>query len=492
MDAKTQFNRVASAGRHTLDGTIRVFLAESLILPTGLVTLAFLTRRLGATDYGLFALAAAAITWIEWSLTTMFARAVNKCVSEAADWQPVATTVLRLHLFTSVAVAVLLMMVAGPVATGLGEPALADYLRLFALDIPLFSLAHAHRNILIGIGDYRQRAWLSAGRWLARLVLIVLLVGVGWSIHGAIVAIIGASVVELVMARRFIRPSLWRPSGFPVRRLLLSALPLLVLGVCLRLLGKGDLFILKALGATAAQAGLYGAAQNLAVVPGLFAQAFSPLLLSTLTRLRRDGRLQQARSMARDSIRLVILLLPFAALAAGAAPEIVRLVAGAQFTGASVLVQWLIFAALAFVLISVATVILVAADRSWWAVAVAGPMVLIALVGQFWAIPHWGARGAAMVTTVCAWLGALIAVGLVAADWRVAPPRWSVIRSVAVSGAAYALAQWWPAPGWLVMVKLAVLVVTVLVAYFLLGEFDARERALAWSLMPWRKAGGAR
>jgi hypothetical protein len=41
-----------------LDGTIRVFLAEALFLPTGLLTTAFLTCRLGPEGYGLFLLAA--------------------------------------------------------------------------------------------------------------------------------------------------------------------------------------------------------------------------------------------------------------------------------------------------------------------------------------------------------------------------------------------------------------------------------------------------
>jgi hypothetical protein len=38
------------AGRHLLDGTVRVFLAEALMLPTGLLTVAVLTRRLGPHD----------------------------------------------------------------------------------------------------------------------------------------------------------------------------------------------------------------------------------------------------------------------------------------------------------------------------------------------------------------------------------------------------------------------------------------------------------
>ncbi len=44
-------------GRRMVDGTIRGFLAEALFPLTGLLTAAFLTRRLGLANYGLFTLA---------------------------------------------------------------------------------------------------------------------------------------------------------------------------------------------------------------------------------------------------------------------------------------------------------------------------------------------------------------------------------------------------------------------------------------------------
>ena len=79
----------SETGRHTLEGTIRVFLAEALILPTGIITAAFLARRLGPEGYGLFALAATLVAWIEWSITSIFARATIKLVGETEAWQPV-------------------------------------------------------------------------------------------------------------------------------------------------------------------------------------------------------------------------------------------------------------------------------------------------------------------------------------------------------------------------------------------------------------------
>ncbi len=475
----------SSEGHRTLDGTVRSFLAESLILPAGLITTVVLTRRLGADGYGLFTLAATLVAWLEWTLTAVFARATYKCIGEVSDWRPVGTVVLRLHLCVSIVCALLLAVLAGPIAAMLGEPSLAGYLRLFAIDIPIFSMAHAHRSILIGTGGFRQRAWLSAGRWTVRLVLIVALVGLaGFSINGAIVAGIGTSLVELALARRFIQPALFGKADFPVRRLWEAVVPLFLSAVALRLFDKLDLFMLKTLGATAALAGVYGVAQNLTVVVGIFVTSFIPLLLSTLTRLLRDGHEEHARLMARDSMRLVLLLLPLAGLSAGAAGEIVRLIAGPKFAAAGPLLAVLIFEAVVGALWSAANATLTAAGKAKWTFRIAVPVVPLALVGHLLMIPRFGAMGAAAVTTGLTVIGAAVAVFVVWRLWRVVPPVASVARSALLCVGAFALAALWPTVGAMLVVKLAVISLLVVVGFLALGEFSRREITLAWSLVP--------
>ena len=105
-----------------LDGTIRVFLAEALILPTGLLTAAFLTRRLGPEGYGLLTLVATIVSWVEWSITSVFARAAVKFVGEAQDWRPVGATVLRLHIMMSGGAVVVLWCLAVPIVSLLDAP----------------------------------------------------------------------------------------------------------------------------------------------------------------------------------------------------------------------------------------------------------------------------------------------------------------------------------------------------------------------------------
>jgi O-antigen/teichoic acid export membrane protein len=50
-------------GRHALGCAVRVFLADALTLPTGLVTTAVLTRYLGTDGFGQRALISARSLW---------------------------------------------------------------------------------------------------------------------------------------------------------------------------------------------------------------------------------------------------------------------------------------------------------------------------------------------------------------------------------------------------------------------------------------------
>jgi O-antigen/teichoic acid export membrane protein len=462
-------------------GTARVFLAEALLFPTGLVTAAFLTRKLGPSGYGLFTLAATIVAWIEWSITAIFGRATFKLVGEAKDWHPVGVTVVRLHLILSVAAALLLWLLSGPLARLLHEPILAWYLRLFAIDIPIFSLAQAHRNILVGIHNFTGRAVTSAGRWIARLILIVVLVLLGMSIEGAIVGSIGASLVELIISRFYVKPSFFAKTALPFGNLWEYALPLFLFALSMRFYDKLDLMMLKMLGGTAALAGIYGAAQNLSLIPSIFALSFSPLLLASLSRALSEGRQDQAKKTAQNGMKIVLVLFPFAAIAVGASHELVQWIFGAAFAQSADLFSILFFAALALSMISVTTAILTAASRPGLTFALAGPLVPLAIVADFAAIPRFGAIGAATVTLVVAALGALASLIAVHAVWRIAPPVATLIRSIGLSVAGYGLSVYWPSSGALLPVKLVALSLCVGGAFLLFGEFNRDEIRQSWS-----------
>lgn len=472
---------------HMATSTLQVFAAEALGLATGLLTAAFLTRQLGPELYGLFTVAATIVVWIEVSAIVVLSRTTVKFVAEATNWMAVASTLARAQLLLGLGVAALLVAIAPVLAAWLRSAELAGYLRLLALDIPIFTLAHMHRSILAGRGAFGRRAILTAGRWLSRMVLILLLVGLGLSVTGAILASIGASATELILARVFVRPALLKRFAFPIHRLGGYALPLFLYAIGMQLFTRLDLMVVKALSETPEAAGFYGAAQNLTIVPvGLLTASLSPPLLATLTRMLRQGQSKAAQDMAGQAMRLVLCLLPFAGMAASAAPEIVGLIYGSLFLPAELLVALLTFAALALMMISVATAILTAAGRPGWTFALTGPLVPLAVVGHLLLIPRLGAIGASLVTTAVASLGALAAVLAVYRVWRILPPVSTLLRSILICALAYILAALWPTPGFWILLKLFVVTFAILVAFVLLGEFSSNEIVLARSMLRWQ------
>lgn len=467
----------------TFAGSSRVFLAESLLIPTGLLTAAYLARRLGPEGYGVFTVIAAIIAWVEWSLSALFARASVKFVAEARNWQPIGSTIVRVHLVTSTGAAGLLALLARPIAELLGTPALTGPLQLFAVDIPLFCLAQAHRNILVGLGAYPERAVVAAARWLSRLLLIVVLVELGLSLRGAILGSIGASLIELGVARAFVRPAFLVRVTMRLGNLWGYAVPLLLSGVALRIFDRLDLVTLTASGAGTREAGFYAAAQSLALLPGLLAGSFSPVLLATLSRAFRDGEKLAAQGLGRDALRFTVLLVPFAGIVAGSASEIVALVFSQSFQPAAPLLPWLIFAATALVLLSISTAILTAAGHVGLTLALTGPLPLLALTGYLALIPGEGARGAAFST-----FGAVVFMSLTSAIvvfriCHIDTPGGSLARSALLSILAYAAAALWATPGFLLGIKLLALSVGVVLVYGLLGEFSPNELRAARALL---------
>ena len=63
--------RKTSATREVFGGSTRVFVAEALALPTGLVTAAILARLFRPEGYGLFTLTMAIVAWLDWTLAAL-------------------------------------------------------------------------------------------------------------------------------------------------------------------------------------------------------------------------------------------------------------------------------------------------------------------------------------------------------------------------------------------------------------------------------------
>ena len=465
-----------------VSGTAYIGFTEALILVSQFVTAVFLARFLGPKSFGLFMLTATFVIWLEWSITAVFSSATVKFVGETVEWKTIGSMIVRVHLIASLCACILVWLLAEPVAGLLNEKVLADYLKLFAIEIPLFGMARAQGSIMVGLGDFKKRAFISAMRSVSRLILIVVLVTMGLSVLGAIMGSIVATAIEAAVGRYYVRVPFFAKTNLSFRGFWQVAGPLFMSTMSLRLF-RLDLFALKALGATAAQAGFYSVAKNLSLPPTVYSKSVSPTLLATMSRLLSQGDVRKASEIGANVLRSICWLLPFVTMVAAMAEEIVSFVFGSAFVPAGRIFSLLIFETLAFVTIKICTAILTALGKQNWTFRITGPMVPFAILGHLLLIPRFGPIGAAVVTTTGASLASLAAVFTVFLSWEFAIPKRTIVYSLMCSALALLTAVIWPAQGILVLLKMSIISTTIIAAFLLLREFTSTELAFIRSLV---------
>jgi O-antigen/teichoic acid export membrane protein/GT2 family glycosyltransferase len=473
--ASPRSSQEARRGEGSARGAFRLFIGESLVVPTGLLTVAYLTRHLGPAGYGLFTLAATIVLWIEHAITSFCSRPTVRFVGTVEDPATVAATASRIRLVIDVAAMVLVWLVAPAVSDLLGEVEMTGILRLFALDIPLFGRARVQRDVLVGLGRYSRAALATSGRWIFRLFLIVILVEAGFSIEGAVIGSICASIIEALLNRTGFGGLLIGKAGFPVLRMFGYAIPLFLSSVLMLLFNRMDLFLVKILGATTADVGAYAASQNAALVVGIIGSALSPVVLSTVSRQRAAGDLEAARGSVRNGLRAVLLYMPVAVLVSTSAEEIVPFLFGHGFGAGIPVLAILSIAAVALVFHGVGCATLTAAGEPRLVLLLTVPVPVIALAGHLAAIPRYGMTGAAAVSLVVTVLGASFVLIGVVRVWRTWSGWLTVIRVGFASLAVGLASASWSAPSFWIVVKLPVLAGLAFVLFLALGELRPAE-----------------
>lgn len=464
-------------------GPVKLFLAEGLALPGGLVTVGYVSRALGPEHFGRFTLALAFVTVAEAFLAALLTDAGNKTISDAEDWRGVGKTVTRVLLLASSATGLLLYLAAGPIAGWLAAGELAGALRLFAVEIPLFGLAFAHRILLVGTGRFTECASSVTGRWITRVAFVLVFVAISPRIESAILGFIGSTAVEFLILRHFVKPRLLGRLGYPVAPLAKLMVPLFLASMSVFLLSNADLVILSWLGASPDSVGFYGGAQRLALVTNVLVIAVPPVLLSTLARAARLGYADIGESIVRLAMGAALLLIPLAAIIGGAGKQVAELVLGRAYGPAGPLLLLLLGAALLRVIIIFGIVMVVAAGSIRWTYVTSFVLLPIALAGYGLAVPRYGAAGAATVTLGVSVLGAGIMVFAVYRVWGVAPPIISVLASTGISAIAYWASSSWPAEGLALVAKLALLGMLIPAGFVLCGAIKVTElRRLTRSL----------
>jgi O-antigen/teichoic acid export membrane protein len=427
------------SSRRLLSDAAKIFLGASLALPTGIVTAGLLSRALGADLYGSFSVASSIIIFIELISSQFFTRTTVKFVAEAADWAHVAGVQAWGQLRVSLIIMLGLMLIAPLLENMLHSPGLTLYLRLFALDIPVAALASHQGATLVGRGNAGNRGAMIGARWIIRMMLIIVLVGVfELSIEGAILSVIAASACELVIGRLFMRAPLLRMGKSPAHHTAYM-LPVLLNTAQMELLRRMDLLAVESFNRSDATAGYYAAAQNLTFALVLVSVALTPTVLASVTRLIHARKRVLARRQIRVVNQVLFCLLPVSAFIAGCSAFIVRVIYGDSFAPTAVLLPPLIIGTIGMVMMFVQASIFIANGKPQWAFGIGLPMTPLMLFALIALVPTGGALMAALIFAAMAWIGGVVYMTANLRLWSLPFPLLTILLCALASIAAYGI-----------------------------------------------------
>ncbi|MEM8623553.1 MAG: oligosaccharide flippase family protein [Pseudomonadota bacterium] len=400
--ADTTTASTATRRRRTADslerGSMVGLLAEVLVLPTGLLTAAVLTRALGIEEYGFIGLVIAASMPIAWLVTGILGfRAGVRLIADAPDPVAAASGILRANLVIGGVAAVIFALSAPMIARVLGHPEVALALVLASAEIVLLPVSRVHRDALTATRRFSHAALAGGVFHVARLVGIVALVLSGLGVEAVICALSLARCAEILWCRTRLPIPLTRSSGLSMVRLFGFAWPLFLNEFSNRVINASQMLMLGVLGAGTTALSHFSASQVVGHMPALMIGVIVPGVVAEIAagRSRQDpAAIAEASGFA---WRFVGVIAAGLLVVAGGAEALMSVLFGAAFAPGGAVLSFVLVGGVGALCFGVTAGFLVAVDRPKGPLMISGPAMLLTLMLLPTAIETLGVVGSAAV-----------------------------------------------------------------------------------------------
>ncbi|MFH1038940.1 MAG: oligosaccharide flippase family protein [PVC group bacterium] len=462
-------------------GTAYLMIAEAMFVVSGWVIHVGSKRILGLADYGTFGILLSLLTLYRIFLASGVNRAVSRYISREPE---LARSIRRQALKLQITIGAVLCLAIWLAAPGLSRiwrnDAFTGYIRLTGFFLPIFGAYAVYRGTLNGYTLFGQEARVSIIYSLSKIAFVFLLIFLfgywgGERLYGAVTGYLAAIAAAVILARAACPPGELIPGRvFPIREIVRFAFPVVLFSFIISLIQHLDLYFVRARAGDGVElaAGWYTCAQQFARIPYMLLYALSLTLFPNIAAsTAAPGGEEITAGMIRQALRGgIFLVLPMAALIGGAAAPLVGWVYGADSVEAGGALQILIFGQTLLALLMVLTTIITAQGRPWLAFLLVTATLLLDAVLNYFLIPVYGIRGAALATTIAAGVGMAGAGVVVCRRFHALFPPLPTVKIALAAALLFLLARWWSPSGWMILPAFI-----LLSALYLLLLLAARE-----------------
>lgn len=462
-------------------GSLIQTVARVVTMLLGLVLMGYLTRRLGTEEYGLYAVAVVMVNWVVFSIGTATGGATVRLVAGHENGPRYAVAILQVVTMAGVAGVLIVFFGAHLVADWLRSPGLGLLLQILSLQLLLATVGGIYHAIVVAQGRFLLTAIMQVGGVATQLLTAWLLVERGWWAAGACMAMVSASLLDVVVGRTFSGISIFSRARADYRDLWRHIRMLAGGQLALRAIQTMDLFAVKLFSASPVGVGLYAGGQNISLAAMMLFGSSSSVVLQSLASSRREGRPDEVRRTADLYLRAALAYMALLASFSVLADEIVVFLLGNNFRESGTVLAILLWA-VAFRVIAVTGRVFIAAKAEKAVFVI--PLLVLTVLGfaaYALAIPRGGIEAAAAVALGMAALAGFVSLrtGMAVLDLRF--PWISLIKIIAAALCATTVASVLPANGWLLLLNLCATTLAYAAALFLLREW--RFAAPLWRLL---------
>jgi O-antigen/teichoic acid export membrane protein len=455
-------NRVSSQPRtnnhraHAAAGSILQIAARIGVLLLSMLLIGYLTRRLGTAEYGRYAVSVVLMNWLAISIALATGGATVRLVAGKANGRCYAVSMLQMVGVVATTLAVLIALVAQPLADLLRSPGIAPLLRILSADFAMGAVAGIYAGILVAQGRYGLSALTALLATTTQLLAAFFFVEKGLLAAGACWAVVAGSVVQLVIGR-------WA-SGIPFfsrdrvpfgdlwghTRLLAGA------QLALRISQSMDLLAVKFFAISPSLAGLYAGGLNISQAGFMMFGPTQGVLLQSMAQSRREGNHDEAARTGTLYLRVALTYGALLCALSVLADEIAVFLLGAAFAQSGPILAILLWAVAFRLLAGTGRTLIAAVGEK---VSIMLPLLILIVLGIIAyaiAIPRGGIIAAAAIALGLAVAGGLTSLreGLKLMGLRF--PWMSLARIVVAAVVTAFVAASLPGTGWFLIAKLTV------------------------------------
>lgn len=461
---------------HAAAGSLLQVGAGLVVLLLGVLLMGYLTRKLGAAEYGRYAVAMVLMNWLTVAVTSASGGATVRLVAGKENGHRYAVGMLQMVGFAGVALAALVFLAAQPIADLLRSPGIGPLLRILSANLAIGALAGIYGGILVAQARHVAAALAAVGAMAAQLLAAVFLLGNGLLAAGACFAIVIGSAVQLAIGRaasgialtsrdRVAFADLWGHT-----RLMAGAQS------ALRIVQSMDLPAVKFFAGWPALAGLYAGGLNIGNAASMLFAPTQGVLLQSMAKSRRQGNHNDASRTATLYLRVALTYGALLGALSVLADEIAVFLLGPAFAKSGPILAILLWAVAFRILAATGRTLIAAVGEKASIMLPLLLLIALGLVAYAIAIPRGGIIAAAAVALGLSVAAAITSLreGLRLMGLRF--PWISLTKIVAAAVVAGVVAWSLPGTGWFLIAKLTAACLVYAVLLFALNEWRPNKQ----------------